>query len=371
MKVMDWSDLRVVLVGYGLAGRVIHAPLISHTEGLDLGGVVTGNPERQRQVAAKFPDVSIFRNLNELLVRANDFDVAVIATPTRSHLPISLEAVRAGLHVVVDKPVAGTAADAELLGVEATKFDRQVFVFHNRRWDSDFLSIRKITDSGALGVPLVFESCMETLSPVVEGSWRNSPHPEDFGGSLLDLGSHLVDQAMELMGPIEAVSAVTHAVRAGAKADDFFSMVLVHTDSATSILRASRANPFSGFRFLVLGSEAVARVQWVDSQERALRDGIDPSSAIWGKETNDEVVEICSLSPGGERKEYFAPASRGEWNTFYSKVRDAIRVEQPSPVSIQDSIETMRVLDAARTSAVNDKTITLSPPARHGFSTVR
>jgi len=345
---------------------VFHAPLIVHATGMVLSAVVTGDPGRQKQSATEYPEARVFGSVEELWASAADFDMAVIATPTARHLPDAMQALRLGLHVVVDKPVAGTAAEAELLVREAVLHDRQVHVFHNRRWDSDFLGIRQLAEAGALGDPLFLESRMESLRPVRRESWRNSPRPQDFGGVLIDLGSHLVDQAIQLMGPVESVFARIHAVRAGAGADDQFSMHLAHEGGSTSLLVAGKATPFPGHRLAVLGTRASARVAWTDSQEAALRDGMSPAAASWGGEPATSAVEVCAAAGLGESEVHRIPAPRGGWNTFYPRVLRAIREGQPPPVPLQDAVETMRVLDAARTSAAGGATIVLSPPARHG-----
>jgi predicted dehydrogenase len=357
----------VALVGYGLAGRVFHAPLIAHTTGISLRAVVTGNPARQQQAATECPDARVIGSVDALWDAADDFDVAVVATPTARHLPHAVGAVRAGLHVVVDKPVAGTAADAEMLAVEAARHGRQVHVFHNRRWDSDFLGIRDLVASGALGTPLVLESRMASLRPVHSGSWRNSPDPGDFGGLLLDMGSHLVDQALQLMGPVESVSAATQSLREGAGADDFCSLQLVHEGGSTSLLVASKAMPFTEARFTVMGTRAAARVQWTDSQEQALRNGMSPVGPGWGEEPSSSAVEVCALDGSDGTAPRLVRPPHGAWNTFYAKVLAAISEGGHHPVPLRDAIDTMRVLDAARTAAAGRSTVALVPPARHGL----
>jgi predicted dehydrogenase len=269
---------------------------------------------------------------------------------------------------VVEKPVAGTAADAVLLAEEAEKCARQVHVFHNRRWDSDFLTLRELKDSGIIGDLQVMESRLESLRPIRSTSWRNSPHPQDLGGVIIDLGSHLVDQALQLMGPVKTVFANAHSVRLGAKAEDYFSMFLVHEDTSTSLLVASKATPSMDFRFKVLGSRAIVRVGCADSQELALRTGMNPAAESWGEEPASAMVQVFSLNSEGDYLEGFLPMKRGRWNIFYSKVRDAILKNTSAPVALHDAIETLRVLDAARISATTGATIPLVPPAQHGLA---
>lgn len=335
-----------------------------------LKAVVTRSSERKRELIENHPDVGVVNSLNELCDRADEFDLAVIATPTGDHFAHALQVLKSGIHVLIDKPITGNAADAAILRQEAMRRSVQVHVFHNRRWDSDFLSLRHATESGKIGAPLVLESRMESLRPIHSRSWRNSTYPQDSGGALLDLGVHLVDQAMQVMGPVTSVYGRTHSVRRGAGANDFFTISLVHERELTSVLVGSKASPLTGARFKMLGTKAVARVGWSDSQELALREGEDPSSATWGEETPAAAVQICSTGAAGETLESLVPAKRGEWNIFYSRLLEAITNNQPPPILLEDVIETMRVLDAARTSADEGRSIELLPPAQHESSSI-
>ncbi|MCL2553229.1 MAG: Gfo/Idh/MocA family oxidoreductase, partial [Actinomycetia bacterium] len=192
------TPLRVGLVGYGLAGSVFHAPLIAATEGLVLDTVVTSNPERQEQARAGFPDVRLAATAEELLARAGELDLIVIASPNKTHVPLATAALEAGLPVVVDKPVAGTAAEARGLATLAEERGLLLSVFQNRRWDNDFLTLRRLMAEGGLGDVWRFESRFERWRPQLKGGWRESGDPAEIGGLLYDLGSHVVDQALVL-----------------------------------------------------------------------------------------------------------------------------------------------------------------------------
>lgn len=209
--------LRVGLIGYGLAGSVFHAPLIAATEGLALDTVVTSNPERQEQARAEFPDVRVAATPDDLLARADELDLVVIASPNKTHVPLATAALKAGLPVVVDKPVAGTAAEARELAALAEERGLLLSVFQNRRWDNDFLTLRKLLAEGELGDVWRFESRFERWRPLPKGGWRESGDPAEIGGLLYDLGSHLVDQALVLFGPVVSVyaEADVHAARRG------------------------------------------------------------------------------------------------------------------------------------------------------------
>src|SRR5689334_4924779 len=279
-------SLRVGLVGYGLAGSVFHAPLIATTEGLTLDTVVTSNPERQAQARAEFGDDLRFAATPEdLLARADELDLVVIASPNKTHVPIATAALKAGLPVVVDKPIAGTAAEARELAALAEDRGLLLSVFQNRRWDNDFLTLRKLVAEGELGDVYRFESRFERWRPELKGGWRESGDPAEIGGLLYDLGSHVVDQALVLFGPAATVYAESDVRRPGAQADDDTFIAITHTNGVRSHLYASATTAQLGPRFRALGSKAGYVKYGLDPQEAALREGDRPgTTADWGTE---------------------------------------------------------------------------------------
>ncbi|MGW4157915.1 Gfo/Idh/MocA family protein, partial [Micromonospora chersina] len=236
---MSTAPLRVGLVGYGLAGSVFHAPLIATTEGLALDTVITSNPERQRQARAEHPDVRVAASPDDLLARAGDLDLLVVASPNKTHVPLATAALKAGLPVVVDKPLAGTAAEARELAALAEERGLLLSVFQNRRWDNDFLTLRRLLDDGELGDVWRFESRFERWRPQTKGGWRESGDPAEIGGLLYDLGSHVVDQALVLFGPVTQVYAEAVVRRAGAETDDDTFLALTHANGVRSHLYVS------------------------------------------------------------------------------------------------------------------------------------
>jgi hypothetical protein len=198
-------SVRVGIIGYGLAGRLFHAPFITCTPGLELTHVVTRSGERAREAAADSPGVAVVPGVAELL--AADVDLVVVASPSGLHAGHAAAALDAGRHVVLDKPPAADATQFEDLMAAAERVGRHLIVFHNRRWDSDYRTLRTVLDGGTLGTVHRFETSMERWRPQGKGGWRESAAPGDLGGLRYDLGPHLVDQALQLFGPVNEVSA--------------------------------------------------------------------------------------------------------------------------------------------------------------------
>lgn len=293
------APYRVGLVGYGLAGSVFHAPLVSATEGLTLDTVVTSNPERQAAARAEFPEVRCAASAEELLARADELDLVVIASPNKTHTPLARAALEAGLPVVVDKPLAGTAAQARELGALAEERGLLLSVFQNRRWDNDFLTLARLIEDGELGDVLRFESRFERWRPQLKGGWRESGDPQEIGGLLYDLGSHVVDQALTLFGPVVRVYAESDVRRPGAAADDDTFLALTHANGVRSHLYVSAVTAQLGPRFRVLGSKAGYVKYGLDPQETALREGDRPAA---GKPWGEEPEALWGGSVPGSRR---------------------------------------------------------------------
>ncbi|WP_039932695.1 Gfo/Idh/MocA family protein [Streptomyces viridochromogenes] len=357
---MTGTPLRVGLVGYGLAGSVFHAPLIAATEGLTLDTVVTSNPERQQQARAEFPDVRLAATPDELFDRAAELDLIVVASPNKTHVPLATTALKAGLPVVVDKPVAGTAAEARELAALAEERGLLLSVFQNRRWDNDFLTLRKLLAEGELGDVYRFESRFERWRPQLKGGWRESGDPAEIGGLLYDLGSHVVDQALVLFGPAATVYAESDVRRPGAEADDDTFIAITHTSGVRSHLYVSATTAQLGPRFRVLGSTAGYVKHGLDPQEAALREGKrPPAAADWGREPESLWGRVGSgESPvtGGGRP---VPTLPGDYPAYYAAVAKALLEGAPNPVTALEAAATLDVLEAARRSAHEKVTVTL------------
>ncbi|WP_455362228.1 Gfo/Idh/MocA family protein [Streptomyces sp. SYSU K21746] len=368
------APLRVGLVGYGLAGSVFHAPLIASTEDLVLDTVVTSNPERQEQARTAIPGVRLAASPDELWARADELDLIVIASPNKTHVAIAKAALKAGLPVVVDKPIASTAAEARELAAFAEERGLLLSVFQNRRWDNDFLTLRKLIADGELGEVLRFESRFERWRPQPKGGWRESGDPAEIGGLLFDLGSHVVDQALVLFGPAVRVYAEADVRRPGAEADDDTFIALTHAGGVRSHLYVSATTAQLGPRFRVLGSEAGFVKYGLDPQEAALREGRRPSDGSpWGEEPEAAYGHVGSgespLTGGGSP----VPTLPGDYPAYYAAVAAAVRDGGTPPVTAHEAAAALDVLKAARRSAHEGIAVELDPKAgpegrtrRHG-----
>jgi predicted dehydrogenase len=346
-------DLRVAIIGYGLAGRVFHGPLIAATQGLTVATVVTANPARQTEAARDHPEAEVVATAAELW-KQPDHELVVVATPNTVHAQLAHEAIDRGVSVVVDKPLAVTAADADAVVRHAERAGVLLTVFQNRRWDSDQLTLERLLAEDRLGTVLRYESRFERWRPDPEpGAWRASA-PEEGGGQLLDLGSHLVDQAVSLFGPVTQVYGEVAAVRGGPADDDDF-LALRHATGVVSHLYASTIAAAPGPRLRVLGTKAAFVVQDLDSQEDELRAGRRPDTVpSWGTEPESRWGRLVQ----GEESEA-VPSRRGDWPRFYALVAAALREGGPPPVDPRDAVTTLRILEAARKSAATRQSVTL------------
>jgi predicted dehydrogenase len=325
--------LRAAIAGFGLAGEVFHAPLIDAVDGLEVASILTTNPERQAKASAAYPGARVVEDMDALLDGA---DVFVNAAPNRAHVTLSLAALERGIPVVVDKPLASSAAEGEQL-VEAGG-DR-LTVFQNRRFDGDFMSLRRAIEAGELGAVTRLESRFERFRPEVDEGWRELGDAAEGGGLLLDLGAHLVDQALELFGPPLSVYAELDRRRPGAQVEDDVFVALEHEGGVRSHLWMSAVAPLHGPRFRVSGTRAGFASDGLDPQEAQLAGGMRPGD------------------PGyGEGPEGILP---GTYQRFYEGVVSWLRDGAPPPVDPKDSLACLRVLEAARRSAESRSVIEL------------
>lgn len=335
------AGVRVAILGYGLAGRSFHAPLIAAVPGLRLTAVVTADATRAAQARAEHPGVLVLPDAEALWASALA-DVVVVATPNRTHVALARAALEAGLHVVVDKPLAPTAAAARALIGEAERCGRVLTVFQNRRWDGDFLTVRRLIAEGALGRVLRFESRFERWRPEPKPGWRQAGGPEDAGGLLYDLGAHLIDQALLLFGPPTDVYAELERRRTGGRVDDDSFVAIRHAGGVLSHLWMSELAAQPGPRFRVLGSAAAFTKYGLDPQEERLRAGERPGPE-WGAEPEERWGLLGHTNAGRH-----VPTERGAWVTFYEQLLAAVRAGAPVPVDPHDTVAVLDVIEAAQ-----------------------
>lgn len=351
------APLRVGLIGFGLAGSVFHAPLIASADGLVLDTVVTSDPARQAQARAEHgAQLRTAADTDALFARADALDLVVIASPNRTHVALARRALEAGLPVVVDKPLAATSAEADALADLAEERGLLLSAFQNRRWDNDFRTVQALLAEGALGDEVWrFESRFERWRPRPKGGWRESGDPADVGGLLYDLGSHVVDQALHLFGPAVSVYAESDVRRAGAEADDDTFIAVTHTGGVRSHLWMSATASRLGPRFRVLGSRAGYVKYGLDPQEAALRAGLRPGGQqSWGREPEDSWGTLGSLEDVRP-----VPTLDGDYPAYYASVAAALRDGTAPPVTAREAAAALRVLEAARISAAEGRTVRL------------
>jgi predicted dehydrogenase len=353
MPSTDKKDIRVALIGFGLGGAFFHAPLIAATAGMRLATVVTGNADRAAQALREYPGVQVVTDPDRLWRIAADHDLVVISTPNRSHVPLALAALDAGLPVVVDKPFAPTAAEARRVIAAAAAKNLAVSAYHIRRWDSECLTLRKLMAQGALGQALRFESRMERWRPMPKGGWKERGVTAEAGGLLYDIGSHLIDQALYLFGPVREVYAELDIRRAGVESDDDVFLALTHRNGVRSHLWASVMAAQPGARMRVLGTGGAYVKQQGDVQEAALRAGARPGPG-WGEDPR-ENWGVFSDGVTSQAIESVA----GAYQDFYASMVAALRDGAPVPVDPQDAVAGLEIIEVARRSASERRVVSL------------
>ena len=326
-----------------MAGASFHAPFIAATPGLRLAAIVTRDDERRARARREHPEAALLQSADDVWENAHELELVVVAAPNREHVPLALEALDAGLDVVVDKPLAPTSADAITLVEAAGDRGSMLTVFQNRRWDGDFLTVRALLEQQALGAIFRFESRYERWRPEVGSGWREQPAPEEAGGLLFDLGSHLVDQAIVLFGAVDEVYAELDARRPAARVDDDVFVALEHSSGVRSHLWMSAVAAQHGPRFRLFGDRAAFVKYGMDVQEEALRAGLSPLDPAWGVEPDDAWGE---LGVDGDLRR--VPTEPGSYGAFYEGVAASLHRGVPPPVDPRDAIEVLKVLEAAR-----------------------
>jgi scyllo-inositol 2-dehydrogenase (NADP+) len=350
---MSRADVRVALIGYGLGGASFHAPLIASTPGMRLATIVTRNPERRAQAAREHPTASIVDSVQAIWDRTQDHDVVVVTTSNDSHAPLAMDALAAGLPVVVDKPFAVTASQAREVIAEARRRNLLLTVYHNRRWDSELLTVKRLLAEQAFGDVLRFESRLERWRPQPKGGWRERGDPQLAGGLLYDLGTHLIDQALHLFGPVTDVYAELDRRRPGMQVDDDVFLALTHASGVRSHLSTTALSAQPLARMRVLGSRsAYVKVQ-SDVQEAALRSGGRPDQPGWGEEPR----EHWGLLGVGDAA-VPVRSEPGAYQQFYAGVVASLRDGAPPPVDPQDAVTGLEIIEACLTSRQKSVTTT-------------
>ncbi|MDP1027803.1 oxidoreductase [Sphingomonas sp. KR1UV-12] len=348
---------RVGLIGYGYAGRTFHAPLLAADPGLTLVRVASRNADAVR---ADWPEAAVDAD-PVAVATADDVDLVVIASPNDSHAPLARAALTAGKHVVVDKPFTLNLTEARGLIALAAARGRLLSVFHNRRWDSDYLSVRAAIEAGLVGRAVHLESHFDRFRPTVRQRWREGAGPG--AGVWFDLGPHLVDQALQLFGLPDGVTASLAMQRDGALAADWAHVVLDY-GTRRAVLHASMLVAGGSPRFVVHGDRGSVLKRAGDRQEAQLLAGMRPGAAGWGKDDDPLLVHA---GDGGVTEQ---EAHRGDQRGYYAGIAAALRGDGPNPVPPLEALAVMAVIEAAANAAATGRRVGLDLTAaeRAGFT---
>jgi len=335
------NGLRVAIIGYGLAGRTFHSLLLKGV-GFEIAGVLTKNQERIALLKGDFPDAQVLSSVAEVI--ALKPDLVVIASPNNFHAPQAIEILRAGIPVVVDKPMALNAQETQEIITTAESAGVAVTTFFNRRWDSDILTIKKIMTEGTLGNIFRFEARFERFRPLGNSdSWREHLSPAEGGGKLLDLQPHLLSTTIELFGQGELKYSSVRSLR-GLSDDDSF-LVLKHSNNVDSYLSACEVMGSPGPRIRLTGDLASLVIHGLDPQESLLRQGIYPADGKWSVDTRTPAL----IHRGEEITEY--ESVPGDYVQFYLQVKQSLIEGTPMPVSNADALYVAQILDQARANS--------------------
>jgi scyllo-inositol 2-dehydrogenase (NADP+) len=346
----------VGLIGFGLAGRAFHAPVIRAVPDLRLAAILE---RKGNEAAEKYPDIRIVRSLDELLAMKK-IRLIVIATPNDTHYSFARQCLEAGRDVVVDKPFAATLEEAKALVEMAKETGRVLTVYQNRRYDGDFQAIRQLVADGTLGRIVRFETSYDRYRPQLKpGAWRETSRPGS--GILFDIAPHLIDHALVLFGLPEAVTADVRIERENAVADDAFDIMLHYSNGMRAVLRSSILAAAPRPRFVVLGTQGSFVKQTFDPQENNLRRGYVPNDTAWGAEP-EENWGVLTVAAGDSFEQRRIPSANCDYRDYYSNVRDALLGRARLAVTPEWALDVMRLLELARQSS--ERRCTLPGPSR-------
>ena len=343
--------IHTAIVAFGLSGRTFHAPFIAANPLFRLRKVVERHQEESSKI---YPEVAVCRSLDAVLEDAA-IELVVITTPNTLHFSMAKQALEAGKHVVLEKPFTVTVGEAKELIQTADREGKMLTVFHNRRWDGDFLTVKQVLDKKLIGKPVEFESNFHRFRPMIKDNWREEE--EEGSGILYDLGPHLIDQAIVLFGMPKAIFADVRQQRAEAKTPDSFELLLDYERLKVKLTASSLVrNPWPRF---VLNGTAGGFMKWgLDPQEAALRAGEKPIGEDWGKEEENKWGSLHTRWNGLDFKGKIETLP-GSYATFYQNIYDHIRKEKPLAVKPEEALQVMELLERAQQSADEGKKLSV------------
>ncbi|WP_253384412.1 oxidoreductase [unidentified bacterial endosymbiont] len=344
------DSIRVGLIGYGYASKTFHAPLIAGTAGMTLAAVSSSDADK---VHGDWPTVPVVSEPKHLFNDPN-IDLIVIPTPNDTHFPLAKAALEAGKHVVVDKPFTVTLSQARELDALAKSLGRLLSVFHNRRWDSDFLTIKALLAQGTLGEIAFFESHFDRFRPQVRNRWREQAGPGS--GIWYDLAPHLLDQAVNLFGLPVSMTVDLAQLRPGAQATDYFHAVLSYPQRRI-VLHATMLAASETPRYTLHGTRGSYVKFGLDPQEERLKNGERLPQEDWGYDMRDGVVTRVEGEACVQETLLTLP---GNYPAFYAAIRDALSGSGENPVPASQAIQIMELIELGIESARHRATLCLA-----------
>jgi predicted dehydrogenase len=347
--------MRTAVIGYGLGGRAFHAAFIAAEPRLQLVAIVTSDATRAAEAAATHPGTAVVSRVEELW--ALQPELVCIASPNRMHVPLALAAIERGCHVVIDKPIATTSREARDVGAIAQRAGVSAVPLLNRRWDAAVLTAQRVLAAGEIGRAVRLQLHFDRYRPAVVPRWRESPDPADGGGSLFDLGPHLIDQARLLMGEVDSVDASMCAARPGALVADDIVVMLRHVSAGTSVLSISMLGGDPGPRVQVIGTAGTYSYRGLDAQDVQLTRGDPVSLSTWGVESAEESAGSGWIHR--EPEHVRVPSERADARIFWRGLAAHLIDGGPPPVTWSDGVRTVEVLEAAIRSHASGEVVRL------------
>lgn len=345
------STIKTALVGYGLGGKCFHAPFIASNPNYELVSVV----ERHRNESTeRYPKVHVARSIEDVL-QDPSIDLVVVTTPNETHYPYGKMALEAGKNVVLDKPMTVTSAQGAELIALAKKMQKILCPYQNRRFASDARTIKKVLDLNVLGDLITFEATYNRYRPELKQSWKETPVPGS--GILYDLGAHLIDQALQLFGKPKAITADIRKQRIGTEADDYFDLWF-HYDKLKVSLKAGMIVREQGPRYQLHGTKGSFLKYGDDPQDGDARAGMMPTDPKWGLESEELYGLLHTETDKGVIKER-VPSEKGDFGIYYQLLAEALLQGGPLPATAEEGVEVVRMIELARESSVERKTILL------------
>ncbi|NLX80698.1 MAG: oxidoreductase [Proteiniphilum sp.] len=346
--------IRTGIIGYGLSGRVFHAPFVDVVDGYELTSISTSNPNSIKMVNNRYPSTLVVPG-GQQIIDNKDIDLVIVTSPNTDHFRWAKEALNAGKHVIVEKPFTVSVEEADELLALAKDKKLILTVYHNRRFTSDTKTVKKLLDSGMLGDVVAYETHFDRYRPEARpsGAWREEALPGS--GIFYDLGSHLIDQALWFFGMPEAVTAEITSQREWAKADDQFD-VRLHYPKLTAVLKSGMICKIPGPTFMLHGMNGSYIKYGLDVQEATLNAGAIPNTADWGREP-ENIWGTINVDYKGVKIEGKVESEHGDYREYFANVRDAIWGKNELAVKPEEARNVMKIIEIAFQSSKEGRTI--------------